>query len=156
MAPEASEISRPLTKNEDIVLRALRRSKRPLSAYQIMDHTTPKGVRAPQQVYRALEGLSDLRLIHRIETLNAYLYCEHGPHAEEAAFAVCSRCGRVDEISLAKMSPDLALSARKIGFALHSAHVELSGLCKSCQKELKREERRTAQLPRRSSRSRSS
>lgn len=138
--------ARPLTKNEDIVLRALKKSGRALSAYQIMDRTTPKGVRAPQQIYRALEGLVDRRLIHRIETLNAYLYCEHGPHAEDAAFAVCSRCGKVDEITLAKVSPELARSARRIGFAIHTAHVELSGLCKSCQKELERERRRSASL----------
>ena len=56
IAAGPSETTRPLTKNEDIVLRALKKSRRALSAYQIMDQTTPKGVRAPQQIYRALEG----------------------------------------------------------------------------------------------------
>src|SRR5690348_15001292 len=66
-----------LTRNEDIVLDALRQAARPLSAYQIMEQTTSRGVRAPQQIYRALQGLVGHRLIHRIETINAYLACQH-------------------------------------------------------------------------------
>jgi Fur family zinc uptake transcriptional regulator len=122
-----------LTRNEDIVLKALKKADRPLSAYQIMEQTTPKGVRAPQQIYRALQGLVGHRLIHRIETLNAYLYCDHAPHAHQAAFTVCTRCGRVDEVPLGKAMDALTRAVAKTGFAVEATHLELSGLCTECQ-----------------------
>jgi Fur family zinc uptake transcriptional regulator len=124
-----------LTRNEDIVLRTLKAARRPLGAYQIMEHTSAKGVRAPQQIYRALQGLLDHRLVHRIETLNAYLFCEHGPHDEQSAFTVCTRCGAVEEIPLDKVVPSLLRAVRKTGFAVHATHIELSGLCRTCQAE---------------------
>jgi Fur family zinc uptake transcriptional regulator len=98
-----------------------------------MEKTTAEGLRAPQQVYRALERLVDHRLVHRIETLNAYLYCDHGPHAGEAAFAVCSRCGAVEELPLDNVMPQLRRSAKSRGFAIQVSHVELVGLCRRCQ-----------------------
>lgn len=122
-----------LTKNEDIVLEALKKAARPLSAYQLMEQTTPKGVRAPQQIYRALQGLVGHRLIHRIETLNAYLFCSHAPHAHQAAFTVCTGCGRVDEVPLGKTVDALTRTVARTGFAVHASHLELSGLCAACQ-----------------------
>jgi Fur family zinc uptake transcriptional regulator len=122
-----------LTRNEDIVLKALKKADRPLSAYQIMEQTTPKGVRAPQQIYRALQGLVGHRLIHRIETLNAYLFCDHAPHTHQVAFTVCTECGRADEVPLGKTIDALTRAVAKTGFAVHATHLELSGLCADCQ-----------------------
>jgi Fur family zinc uptake transcriptional regulator len=122
-----------LTKNQEAVLAALRAAGRPLSAYQIMDQTTAAGVRAPQQIYRALDRLIDYRLVHRIETLNAYLFCDHGPHAEEVAFAICRRCGAVVEIAMKGIMPGLERSAAGRGFTVEEAHIELSGLCADCR-----------------------
>lgn len=121
-----------LTRNQEAVLGVLRAAGRPLSAYQILDQTAGEGVRAPPQVYRALEKLIAFKLVHRIETLNAYLYCDHGPHAEEVAFAICDRCGSVAEIAMKRLRPDLERSAAGTGFVLGEAHVELRGLCEQC------------------------
>ncbi len=122
-----------LTKNEDIVLTALKQAARPLSAYQIMEQTTPKGVRVPQQIYRALHGLVGHRLIHRIETINAYLACQHAAHEHQAAFTVCTACGRVEEVPLGRTIGNLTKAVAKTGFAVHATHLELSGLCAGCQ-----------------------
>ena len=122
-----------LTKNEDIVLQALRTAARPMSAYQIMEQTTAKGVRAPQQIYRALQGLVGHGLIHRIETINAYLACQHAAHEHQAAFTVCTACGRVEEVPLGRTISNLTKAVGKTGFAVHATHLELSGLCAACQ-----------------------
>ena len=122
-----------LTKNEDIVLNALKQAARPLSAYQIMERTTSKGVRAPQQIYRALQGLVGHRLIHRIETINAYLACQHAAHEHQAAFTVCTACGRVEEVPLGRTISNLTKAVAKTGFAVRATHLELSGLCAACQ-----------------------
>lgn len=129
-----SEADSPtLTKNESIVLGALSAAARPLSAYQIMEQTTAEGVRAPQQIYRALQGLVGHRLIHRIETLNAYLVCDHAPHADQSAFTVCTRCGAVEEICHQRIAPGLMRAVKQSGFTVHATHLELSGLCRTCR-----------------------
>ncbi len=121
-----------LTRNEGIVLAALKSARRPLSAYQIMEHTTPEGVRAPQQIYRALQGLVGHRLVHRIESLNAYLVCDHAPHEHQSAFAVCTGCGKVEEVPIGKALGGLLRAVATTGFAVQTTHIELSGLCAAC------------------------
>ncbi len=121
-----------LTRNQTVVLAVLEAAARPLGAYQILEQTTPGGVRAPAQVYRALERLVELGLVHRIETLNAYLFCGHGPHVDEVAFAICDSCGSVSEIALTGVRTALQLSAAAQGFAVQQSHVELHGACGAC------------------------
>ncbi len=122
----------PLTRNQALVLKVLEDAARPLGAYQILEQTTAAGVRAPAQVYRALDKLVELGLAHRIETLNAFIFCGHGPHEDEVAFAICDSCGSVAEISLAGVRAALRRSAETSGFALQEAHVELHGACGTC------------------------
>ena len=122
-----------LSKNQSTVLGVLARSGKPLSAYQILDQTHAVGVRAPQQVYRALERLLELHLVHRIESLNAYLFCEKGPHQHQAAFAICLKCQATAEFSLQEVVPSLDQAAKAIMFTIASAHVEVSGICVACK-----------------------
>jgi Fur family zinc uptake transcriptional regulator len=131
----ALENRKVLTKNEGVVLSALRSAGRTLSAYEILARTARRGVRAPSQVYRALAGLAQRGLVHRIEILNSYLMCERDPHTDDAGFAVCSRCSNVDEVPLATLVPELERLAGDQEFQLHRSHVELLGLCKTCTGE---------------------
>jgi Fur family zinc uptake transcriptional regulator len=124
-----------VSKNEAIVLAVLRSARRALKAYEILGRTARRGIRAPTQVYRALEGLSHHGLVHRIETLNAYLVCGRGPHVDEVAFAVCVNCSNVDEVPLAEVGPELRDVAAQTGFETHKTQVEFSGLCASCKQE---------------------
>ncbi|MFO1184252.1 MAG: Fur family transcriptional regulator [Bauldia sp.] len=123
-----------LTANQATVLEVLRQAGRPLSAYQILDKTAVKGVRAPPQVYRALDKLIDAGLVHRIASLNAFLFCEHPNHQDDVAFAICDSCGRVTEVSMSEAEPVLAQSAAGEGFKLRAAHAELRGVCGACSK----------------------
>lgn len=122
-----------LTANQSTVLEVLRVARRPLSAYQILDQTAPKGVRAPPQVYRALEKLIGAGLVHRIASLNAFLYCDHPKHDEDVAFAICDKCGHVTEVPMDQAEPVLAESAAGEGFTLRAAHAEIRGVCGSCR-----------------------
>lgn len=122
-----------LTRNQEVVLGTLREAGRPLSAYQILDKTSAQGIKAPPQVYRALERLTAAGLVHRIESLNAYTFCDHGPHGEEAAFAICEHCGGVTEISLAGLAAALDKAAAAADFGLEKAQIELRGTCGACR-----------------------
>ena len=57
----------------------------------------PMGISAPPTVYRALGQLTARGLVHRLESLNAFVACAHPRHGEGTAFAICGDCGVVEE-----------------------------------------------------------
>src|SRR5690606_9624291 len=79
--PDIMSTARPpdLTRNQTLVLDALEKADAPLSAYTILDRLRGDGLRAPLQVYRALEKLLSAGLVHRLESLNAFVACAR-PH----------------------------------------------------------------------------
>lgn len=122
-----------LTKNQAMVFQALREAQTPLSAYTILDRLRDDGFRAPAQVYRALEKLLELGLIHRLETLNAYVACSHAQgHQGSIVFAICADCGEVDEFTDQVIGAQLAQWASIQRFTLDQAIVELRGHCGQC------------------------
>src|SRR5690606_24509193 len=48
-----------LTRNQELVLGTLAHAEAPLSAYDILDRLRSEGLRAPLQVYRALDKLTE-------------------------------------------------------------------------------------------------
>ena len=72
-----SKQSPRLTNKQALVMNLLGKTKGPLSAYAILDQLHDSGFRGPVQVYRALEKLMELGLVHRLETLNAFVACQH-------------------------------------------------------------------------------
>lgn len=125
-----------LTKNQQLVYDALTGAEGPLSAYTILDQLREQGFRAPPQVYRALDKLVEFGMVHRLESLNAFVACRHPgceTHQETIAFAICADCGRVAEISDDSLSDELGLIAGRAGFLLMKSTVELRGLCEACR-----------------------
>ena len=72
-----SNTSSKLTNNQQTVLNLLEKSKEPLKAYAILYDTQKKGIKAPLQVYRALDKLIEIGKVHKIESKNSYMACEH-------------------------------------------------------------------------------
>ena len=124
-----------LTKNQSLVMGALSSSDGPLSAYTILDRLRGDGFRAPLQVYRALDKLVEFGLVHRLESLNAFVACRHtecGDHGQ-TVFMICEPCGKAIEITDKAMAKRLKVLAADAEFALQKATVELRGTCGSCQ-----------------------
>jgi Fur family zinc uptake transcriptional regulator len=124
-----------LTRNQSLVMDALAGASSPLSAYAILDQLREAGVRAPLQVYRALDKLVELGLVHRLESLNAFVACRHaGCETHDiTAFTICESCGKVAEVTDDKLAGQLEEIARRQGFRASKSTVELRGLCKGCQ-----------------------
>ena len=123
-----------LTKNQALVLAQLEKAEGPLSAYAILDQLRSKGFRAPPQVYRALDKLTTYGLVHRLESLNAFVACAH-PHCQDhstAAFAICENCGSVKEFADTDVLHGIATWARTESFRVHKTTVELKGVCGVC------------------------
>ena len=123
-----------LTKNQNEVLEALSRFDGPLSAYALLDRLREQGFRAPLQVYRALEKLIAFGLVHRLESLNSFVACAH-PHCHRQgliAFAICDKCGQVDEFFDEIVEQRLRGWSQDHGFRLAKTAIEMRGLCASC------------------------
>ncbi|HCP01790.1 MAG: transcriptional repressor [Alphaproteobacteria bacterium] len=128
-----------LTRNQALVFSALEGADGPLSAYTILDQLRDDGLRAPLQIYRALDKLVAYGLVHRVESLNAFVACNHPTGADvgdthgAAAFAICERCDSVAEFTERDVADQLRSRAKAEGFEPHSTVIELRGLCESCR-----------------------
>ena len=124
-----------LTKNQSLVLGALSKADGPLSAYTILDQLRENGLRAPLQVYRALDKLVEYGLVHRLESINAFVACSH-PECENhstMAFMICESCDKVSEITDDKLTTRLDAVAQSAHFARSKTTIELRGTCQSCR-----------------------
>ena len=121
------------TANRRSVLELLLAGHRPLGVYEIMKQFDWKGRRpAPSQIYRALEFLESIGLVHRIESCNAYLACSRPGRHRCTIFLVCEQCKTVAEVEAARMQDAITDLARHSGFELHSQVIEARGLCPEC------------------------
>lgn len=116
------------------VLSLLRRQQQPLTAYAILDTLRADGIKAPTTVYRALAALTKEGLVHRIESLNAYIACQkhdcHAGHAHSVQFAICTACGTVQE--LPPQASGCEKSSKKFLATVTRQVIELCGICKAC------------------------
>lgn len=125
---------RRLTRNQSLVFDALTAADAPLSAYGILDALRGDGLRAPLQVYRALDKLVETGLVHRLESINAFVACSH-PHDHRSriiAFAICGTCGQVSEFSDEMVERRLADWAGVHGFCPDKTVIEIRGTCSAC------------------------
>ena len=124
-----------LTRNQALVFDALEEAETPLTAYNILDRLTGEGLRAPLQVYRALDKLLDLGMVHRLESLNAFVACSH-PGCDghsTVAFTICENCGKVSEITDEALVASLKSLTMEAGFRPRKTTVEIRGTCHACQ-----------------------
>ena len=104
----------------------------PIKAYDVIDRFHPEGAAKPPTVYRALSFLEQMGLIHRIESLNAFVACYTQDHAHTAGFLLCECCGKSEEIAIPNMF-EIEASAARSGFKISHTTLEARGLCAACQ-----------------------
>lgn len=124
---------RSAAQQDKIIVEALRGVGRPVSAYELMDQVRGHGVTAPPTVYRALQRLIDDGLAHRLESLNAFVACNHPHHTGKAIFAICDACGAVTEFDSASAAKALQRWAEGAKFQVRAMTLELRGRCASCR-----------------------
>jgi len=124
-----------LTRNQQIVFDIINKSSEPLKAYTILSNVQKKGIKAPPQVYRALDKLIEMGKIHKIESKNAFVACQNSSCnvSKATAFSICESCEEVTEISNSKISKYLSNFADKIGMKYKKYNLEFFGLCKKCK-----------------------
>ncbi len=123
-----------LTKNQSLVMNELSKAGGPLGAYAILDQLRDRGFRAPLQVYRALDKLVEAGLVHKLESLNAFVACRQpGCEGHETTvFMICETCGQTTEISDTALAKRLKKLAGDFEFGLRETTIELRGTCHLC------------------------
>lgn len=105
----------------------------PVRAYDILDRLRDeRSNAAPPTVYRALDFLLEQGLVHRIESLNAYVGCAVSHRGHGAQFLICRDCGRVAELDDDAIARDVEDAAARLGFKVERQTVEVTGLCPAC------------------------
>ncbi len=122
-----------LTKNQSLVLEALRKAKHPVGAYELLDQLREHGLRAPLQIYRTLDQLIELKIVHRLESLNAWTLCCDAEHDSTPVFAICNDCGIVKEYFDETLSSNIANISKQSGFVADRSIIEIHGRCDQCE-----------------------
>ena len=115
------------------VLALIWSSHESVKAYDLLDELKSFDKSAkPATVYRTLDFLLEQGLIHRIESLNAFVGCRQPGRAHELLWLICERCHNVDERPALDL---LAAAAREIAgarFTPHRQSFEIRGICVEC------------------------
>ena len=107
-----------------------------VKAYDVLDRLgRSPGSAKPPTVYRALDFLMAHGLVHRLESLNAYVGCPQPDSSHKGRFLICDACGHVAEFDSAAIRSAIADQADGLGFAVRGETVEVHGLCQRCRAE---------------------
>jgi Fur family zinc uptake transcriptional regulator len=105
-----------------------------VKAYDLLAELDRKrGAAKPPTVYRALDFLIAHGLVHRLESLNAYVGCPQPEAPHDGQFLICEACGQVSEFEARAILRAIETQAADLGFAVGQPMVEVRGVCRGCQ-----------------------
>lgn len=122
-----------LTPLRSTVLNVIAESQGPIKAYALLAAVRKRRPTQAMTIYRALAYLVRAGLIHRIDSMAAFMACRQPGHTSVAIFLVCEWCGGVEEHfgrGSEKISED---AEREAGFRMRDLKVEGRGLCARCR-----------------------
>lgn len=126
-----------LTAQRRRVLAIVWREHKPVGAYQILEALRNEDEKSshraePPTVYRALDFLIRNGLVHRIESLNAYVGCCYPGKQHDGVFLICQSCGTAGEVPSHVVNDAVSKVAYQSGFSLTSVSLEAVGECPDC------------------------
>ena len=108
------------------VLKALLAADRALKAYDLTHALATRGRSAgPPTIYRALRILVGVGLVHRIESLNAFVACRFPGEVHLPGFKICEACGAAEEFRVEPVPSQATGQDCRLVF-------EILGPCQSC------------------------
>ena len=116
------------------VLGLLARQDCCLSAQDIHDRLrdeSGKGV-GLASVYRALDVLAQLKLVHRIDVDGVACYEPADPSGEHHHHAICDHCGKMDAFEDAELERLIDDVGERLGYAVGGHDIVLRGACPDC------------------------
>lgn len=123
-----------LTLPRAAVVRSLAEIDEPfLSARMIIDHVLENAGRIEAStVYRILDDLARIGLVHHIPLRNGQSGRWHVTLNHDHEHLVCERCGRTTEIPHTEFVPLFEVLRDKYGFEIYPHHFAFLGFCGDC------------------------
>ena len=124
-----------LTPSRTLVIKTLSKHKKPISAYELRDEINNKGdVNINiSQIYRVLEFWIDLRLVHKISSINKFLLCTTPEEKHTHMLNFCTVCEKVVETCSEKMGLNFKKSTAKLDLAFNNNRsIEIPVICPQC------------------------
>lgn len=115
------------------VLELICSSHKAIGAYELLDLFREEDSKAkPITIYRALDFLMEVGLVHKIESLNAFIGCLQAETKHQSVILICDNCKNAFEIDATSIYQTIFLMSKRIQFTPASLTIELHGLCFSC------------------------
>lgn len=115
------------------VLELIWESHRAVKAYDLLDRIKPKaGTAKPATVYRALDFLLEQGLIHKVESLNAFIGCSFSDRQHEQLLLTCVKCHEVEERPGERVMEAIAKELEQASFTIQRKAIEIHGICGRC------------------------
>ena len=116
------------------VLRLIWLSHVPAKAYDILENLKGKEWSAkPPTVYRALDFLLETGLVHKLDSINAYIGRSHPRDHNGCYFLICTDCNEAKECCSSELSDAIELAWNKNSFKPKKITLEVFGQCSACR-----------------------
>lgn len=125
-----------LTTIREQVLRLVLSYPYVVKAYDLLTELQKlRGNAAPPTVYRALDFLVEMGILHRTESLNGFVFCPDFEHEHQSLITNCQRCGKTAELTANEEMQRLLSFCANHHFVLSHGPIVLAGLCADCVEE---------------------
>jgi Fur family transcriptional regulator, zinc uptake regulator len=119
------------------VLELIWDSHKAIKAYDLLDRIKPlQSAAKPATIYRALDFLIEQGLVHRVESLNAFVGCNSSGHQHELLLLICEHCNEVEERPAPQVMEALSQEFHQAGFLPQSKAIEAQGICNKCSEAI--------------------
>jgi Fur family zinc uptake transcriptional regulator len=127
---------RRFTQQRRAVLEKLLQTGRPVTAYELLDLVRPDDpAMTSASIYRSLEFLIGMGLVHRLDSTRSFVACDHPDHPHAGHFLICRECGTVVEADDRRIAQATESLGERHGFKLDHRTVELTGVCGACRND---------------------
>ena len=127
-----------ITNPRKMLVSFLAKSDKVLSPYEMKALLKREKINADVvTIYRVLEVLESMSLVHKVQAFNGYVRC-HTKKMERGAchhYLLCRSCRKVEEVEGENLSQLEKKIAQNCHFTIESHYLEFMGLCAACKKK---------------------
>ena len=128
------EANHSITPQRMLIIDTLINQKKPISAYDLKSYLDVKGDKLNiATIYRILDFWCGLSLVHRISSINKFIFCANPDEKHTHIINCCQKCESIIESCHEKMGIDISGGTENLGLKLaNGSHLEVPVFCTSC------------------------
>ena len=115
------------------ILELICSSHKAIGAYELLDLFREEDLKAkPITIYRALDFLMEAGLVHKVESLNAFIGCLQAETTHQTVILICDECKNAYELEASPVFQTIFEMSKEVKFTPKFLTMELHGLCYLC------------------------